>query len=438
MPKHLTLSLLFLVSLLIVTSNSAWAEKRVALVIGNSAYTNVAKLPNPANDAAAVADMLKKAGFDVVDSRHDLNAAELKRVLRDFADTVRDADIAVFYYAGHGIEVDGANYLVPVDAALARDVDVEDETVPLDRIVRVLDPAKRLRLIILDACRDNPFAKSMKRTLGTRSVGRGLAKIEPTSSDTLIAFAAKAGSTAADGDGSNSPFTTALVNNIVRPGLDLRIAFGRVRDEVLKTTANRQEPFVYGSLGGSNVSLVPQAPAANQQPRPPVDTNAAARRDYEAAERVGTKEAWDAFLAIYKTGLYADLARSQRAKLDATASIASPNRTVGPAGYDGSYSGQICFSDTPTVKGHCIQTQVVIEKGKFSKQWPSRDSLMLNSLSGEVSSNGDAKIELRNSYVDGRTGGSIVNFAGKIQNNRLEANGHFLSGRPATLNWQRN
>src|SRR5262249_27029398 len=138
---------------------------------------------------------------------------DFKRALRDFADQVEDADIAVVYYAGHGIEVDGTNYLVPVDAALQRDRDVEDEAVTLDRILRLLEPAKRLRLVILDACRDNPLTRTMKRTLSTRSVGHGLAKVEPATTDTLIAFAAKAGSTAFDGDSSNSPFTAALIKN---------------------------------------------------------------------------------------------------------------------------------------------------------------------------------------------------------------------------------
>src|SRR5262249_10304961 len=155
-------------------------EKRVALIIGNSAYTNAIKLPNPVKDSAAVADMFKKANFDVIDARQDLGVNDMKRALREFSDTVQNADIAVVYYAGHGIEVNGDNYLVPVDAALNRDIDVEDEAVPLDRIIRVLEPAKRLRLVILDACRDNPFSKTMKRTLGTRSIGRGLAKVEPT------------------------------------------------------------------------------------------------------------------------------------------------------------------------------------------------------------------------------------------------------------------
>jgi len=199
---------------------SAFAEKRVALVIGNSAYQKVAKLPNPANDAAAVATMLKAAGFDSVESKLNIPANELRKTLRDFAAKIRDADIAVVYYAGHGIELDGTNYLIPVDATLETDGDVLDETIPLDRVLFAVEPAKQLRLIILDACRDNPFAKTMKRTIASRAIGRGLAKIEPASPNTMIAFAAKAGSTASDGDSKNSPFAAALVEHLPKPGLD--------------------------------------------------------------------------------------------------------------------------------------------------------------------------------------------------------------------------
>jgi uncharacterized caspase-like protein len=295
-------------------SARADTQRRVALVIGNSAYKYVNKLPNPANDAAAVAAMLTSVGFDVIESKTNLTITQMKKAIRDFTEQTRGADIGVIYYAGHGIEVDGTNYMIPVDAELARDIDIEDEAVSLDRIVKVLEPARRLRLVILDACRDNPFSRTMQRTVGTRSIGRGLAKIEVQTSDTLIAFAAKAGSTAADGDGTNSPFTTALTKNLATPGLDLRLAFGQVRDDVLRATANRQEPFVYGSLGGSTVALVPAPQAAASQAAAPA-AQADIRQDYQLAERIGTKEAWEQFLSIYDKGFYAGLARAARDKL---------------------------------------------------------------------------------------------------------------------------
>ena len=300
-------------------SGPAFAEKRVALVLGNSAYRNVAPLANPVNDSARIASTLKEAGFDVVDSRRDLSAADTRRALRDFADRSRDADIAVVYYAGHGIEVDGGNYLIPVDARLERDTDVYDEALSLDRVLVAIEPAKKLRLVILDACRDNPFSRSMKRTVASRAIGQGLAKVEPTSPNVLIAYSAKAGSTAADGDGQNSPFTAALSHHLTKPGLDVRRAFGFVRDEVLKTTGNKQEPFVYGSLGGEDVPLVPArpAPAAAAPATPVPSAQAEARRDYELALQIGNKSALNAFLAQYPDGFYANLAKLQVDKLAA-------------------------------------------------------------------------------------------------------------------------
>ena len=310
-------SLLLVLAFLAATAVAAHADKRVALVIGNSAYKNVNRLKNPANDAAAIVAVFKAAGFDSVDLRQDLNVVEMRRALREFGNKTRDADVAVIYYAGHGIELDGTNYLIPIDATLETDTDVLDETFPLDRVLFAVESAKQLRLIILDACRDNPFAKTMKRTIGSRTIGRGLAKVEPSSPNTMIAFAAKAGSTASDGDGKNSPFALALVDHLTKPGLDLRKAFGFVRDDVLKATSNAQEPFVYGSLGGNDVTLVPAttAPAAAT----PVDQDATMRRDYEFALQIATKPVWDAFVEKYPSGFFTALAKAHRDKLAAEA-----------------------------------------------------------------------------------------------------------------------
>jgi uncharacterized caspase-like protein len=360
----------------VLPAQHALAEKRVALVMGNSAYKYVTKLTNPANDSAAVATLLRTAGFDVVESKQNLSISEMKRTVRDFTDMTKDADIAVVYYAGHGIEVDGVNYMVPVDAELARDIDVEDEAVSLDRIVRVLDPVKRLRLVILDACRDNPFGKTMKRTIGTRSIGRGLAKVEVQGSDTMIAFAAKAGSTASDGDGSNSPFASALVNNLGIPGLDLRLAFGRVRDDVLKATGNKQEPFVYGSLGGTTVSLVPalaQPVAAAPVATPALSPQAEMRHDFELAASIGTREAWDQFLAEYSNGLYAGLARAARAKLAAEAAKVEADAAAAAAKIEGVAKATIAKAQaeaeaaTAAVKSEAVNKADAAAKAAIAK-----------------------------------------------------------------------
>ncbi|HET7122503.1 MAG TPA: caspase family protein [Bradyrhizobium sp.] len=297
---------------MVLAPDVAWAaDKRVALIVGNSSYQTVPQLPNPSRDANAVAKMFRDAGFDSVDIQLNVGNLEFKRSIRKFEALADHADIAVVYYAGHGLEIGGTNYLIPVDAKLASDRDADDEAIPLERLVSSADGAKRLRLIILDACRDNPFISIMRRErkVASRAVVAGLGKVEPTSTDTLIAYAAKAGSTADDGDGDHSPFTTSLLKNLTVPGLDVRLAFGRVRDEVLKMTGSRQEPFVYGSLGGGNISLVPPPPVPRETPVSDIKT------DYELVEKVGTARAWQVFLATHPNGFYADLARAQIERL---------------------------------------------------------------------------------------------------------------------------
>ena len=188
-----------------------------------------------------------------------------------------------------------------MDARLERDTDVYDEAVARPH-PGAIEPAKKLRLVILDACRDNPFSRTMKRTVASRAIGQGLAKVEPTSPNVLIAYSAKAGSTAADGDGKNSPFTAALSHHLTKPGLDVRRAFGFVRDEVLKTTGNKQEPFVYGSLGGKTCRWCQaraRRPAAAAPAAPTLSAQAEARRDYELALQIGNRSALNAFLAQY-------------------------------------------------------------------------------------------------------------------------------------------
>ena len=299
--------------MMLLCAAAAQADKRVALVVGNSVYQHAPPLPNPARDAQAMAKMFQKAGYDVVTALYDVGYLDLKRAIRQFEDAAADSDIAVVYFAGHGIEIHGVNYLIPTDAKLASDRDAEDEAIALDRLLTSLDGAKRLRLVILDACRENPFVHKMlqQRSAALRGVNSGLATVEPSTNNTLIAYAARAGAAADDGQADHSPFTAALLNNLFVPALDVRLAFGRVRDEVLKTTANKQEPFVYGSLGGANISLVP----ASEQSLRAVDLGQE-RDDYGRVEKIGTKRAWQTFLAQYPNGFYAELARENVAAIE--------------------------------------------------------------------------------------------------------------------------
>lgn len=255
-------------------ADAAAAERRVALIVGNSAYKNASTLSNTINDSSAIAALFKSIGFEVVIPRNDLGVVEFKRTVREFLITAENADMAVVYYAGHGIEISGTNYLIPVDARLSRDYDVDDEAISLDRIIWALQPVRRLRLILLDACRDNPFAAKL-RSAGRTPARGGLAKLDDVGADTLVAYAAKAGSISYDGDGVNSPYAIALLRYLAEPGVDIRITLGRVRDAVIAMTGGRQEPFIYGSLGGATISLVPDptrvapAPPIAAAPAPP-------------------------------------------------------------------------------------------------------------------------------------------------------------------------
>ena len=238
--------------------------RRVALVIGNSAYQNVPQLANPHNDADAVAQSLRNIGFESVTLTHDATREKLINALRAFASDAENSDWAMVYYAGHGMEVGGVNYLIPIDARLEVDRDIEYEAVPVSQVLRAADAAKKIKLVMLDACRDNPFAprktdapaaiaateSTAGRAIASRSThGRGLAEVK-VSGATLVVFAAKDGQVALDGEGGNSPFAVAVVQRIATPGVEINKVFRLVRDDVMEATAGRQEPYTYGSLPG--------------------------------------------------------------------------------------------------------------------------------------------------------------------------------------------
>jgi uncharacterized caspase-like protein len=231
--------------------------RRIALVIGNSKYLNVAPLPNAAKDAEAIASTLRGTGFQAVMLERDVTRQAMINALRKFEQEAQSADWAVIYYAGHGIEIGGINYLIPTDARLASDRDIEDEGVSLGRVVSATDHAKKLRLVLLDACRENPFITQMSRTFASRSVGRGLARIEPEAGS-MVVYSARDGQLAFDGDGKNSPFALSLLRRLPEPNVEIGKLFRLVRDDVLNETGRRQEPFIYGSLPGEDFFFVPK------------------------------------------------------------------------------------------------------------------------------------------------------------------------------------
>jgi uncharacterized caspase-like protein len=239
------LNFCFASTLLLVTlvgTAPVFATERVALVIGNGVYQKVPTLPNPPRDATDIGGALERLHFKVI-RLSNASAAEMRKAIVDFGRAADGAEMAVVFYAGHGMEAGGENWLIPTDAELRSETDVESEAISLRSISLQVSKAHQLGLIILDACRNNPFAAKMKRSLSTRAVARGLAPTEPTD-NVLVAYAARDGTTASDGDGRNSPFTTALLRNIETPGLEISFLFRRVRDDVMSATKREQQPFV--------------------------------------------------------------------------------------------------------------------------------------------------------------------------------------------------
>jgi len=247
-------------------ADAADGDKRIALVIGIGGYRFAPELPNPPNDARAIGAALRKLDFDVEEA-YDLDNRSFASHIRDFGVRASAADVAVVFYAGHGLQVRGQNYLLPSDAKLERERDLVYEAMPLNLIMGELAQARKLGVLILDACRNNPFADRLSRSnagaIRERDVSAGLARIDDTPSDTLVALATRADALAEDGSGSHSPYTDALLKNFDVPGLELGLFFRRVRDNVMEATQGRQEPFIFGSLGATPFYFNPAAPNRN-------------------------------------------------------------------------------------------------------------------------------------------------------------------------------
>jgi uncharacterized caspase-like protein len=299
---------LILLSVISVAS-TAHAQKRVALVIGNAAYKNAVTLQNPRNDANDIAVSLTRLNFSVtkvIDGTFD----DMRHALLQFGRDAVGADMAVIYYSGHGMEIGGENWLIPIDAELLSDNDAESEAIPLKSAMLQAAHGSSLGLVILDACRNNPFAAKMQRSARYRSVDRGLVRVEP-SDNVLVAYAAREGTIASDGDGKHSPFTTALLNNIETPGLEITFLFRNVRDEVLSATKREQQPFVYGSLSKQAIYLkeplgtVQDAAPSNQ----PSQTEAA--QAWAATQNTTSQAVLEDFIKRYGDSFYGTLARAR-------------------------------------------------------------------------------------------------------------------------------
>lgn len=296
---------LFILTAVFLTAPSSAEARKVALIIGNSDYANTGRLANPANDIKLVAASARSAGFDDVTIAANLSVNDFQKAMRDFRAKADGAEIAMVYYAGHGIEAQGKNWLIPTDAGLKSDLDLPYEAINLDRVMESVSGAQ-IRMVILDSCRNNPFGRSWKS--GTRAVQTGLAGVE--ADDVLVIFAAAPGQTAADGTGANSPFATSLAKRLPQPDLPVQLLGGAIRDDVLAATDGRQRPFVSASITGTPVYLVPrpgQAPTGNR----------AALEDlmWKGAVAENSVSAFKAYLAEFPKGKYATQASESAARL---------------------------------------------------------------------------------------------------------------------------
>lgn len=318
---------------LLALSAPAAADKRVALVMGNGAYQKVPALENPPNDAKAIAAALGRLGFDV-ELGVDVDLAAMRRTVRDFARKLQGADVALFFYAGHGMQVSGQNYLLPVDAALKTEADLDFAAMPARLVLDQMDRFAGVKIVILDACRDDPFEAALTRSIGqTRAVqvlGRGLAPIDATGG-TLLAYATDPGNVAQDGAGKHSPFTAALLANIETPAVEINTMMARVRGDVYAATDKQQRPWTETSLIGEfylspakpKPAPVTEAMAAPPRagPAPPRMQDLDPRRIelalWESVQKGGTARDYEEYLRQYPNGIFANLARYRLASLQA-------------------------------------------------------------------------------------------------------------------------
>lgn len=296
-------------------------EQRFALVIGNAAYENVEPLENPRNDATDLAAALTRMGFEV-DLGLDLDRVGLTKAIERFTSEAKGADLSLIYFAGHGIELDQTNFLIPTDARLKYDTDAEAETVTLDAIMSQIADMRGIKVVLIDACRNNPFAERLRQSQPTRSIGIGLVRVDPLGGvlpdGILIGYAAKEGTVAFEGTSRNSPYAAGLLQHIEEPGLEIGKLFRRVRDSVFAATGGAQQPFTYGSLPSEDIFLVPAVAGPDSKASSNLEAITRLSDAFVRAEKLNTIINWERFLSEYAEVYPGNqLVRSARQKLEA-------------------------------------------------------------------------------------------------------------------------
>lgn len=287
---------------------AAAAQQRVALVVGNSDYQHTTKLKNPRNDAEAMSARLRQLGFEIIGGV-DLDRRALVTELIKFGRAAEKADVALFFYAGHGLQVNGQNYLVPVDALVEFEAEIDISLVSLSGVMQQLERGSRTNIVFLDACRDNPFAKQLGGSNRSAVALKGLGRVQ-SESGTFIAFATQPDAVASDGGGANSPFTMALLTHIGEPGESISDMMIGVRNDVMAATGGNQVPWDSSSLTG-RFSFA-EAPATQSAPAQP-QSAALDKEAYGQAVEVGSCGAYEAFQRRFPDSFYAELAKERAA-----------------------------------------------------------------------------------------------------------------------------
>jgi uncharacterized caspase-like protein len=304
---------IFLTCLLGLMASAASAQqepRKVALIVANGNYASSGRLANPVSDGTLVASAARQAGFETVTLAPNLNLADFQARLREFRERATGTQVAMIYYAGHGIERAGRNWLLPTDARLSSALDLPYEAIDLERVLEAVSGA-RIRIVVLDACRNNPFGRSWRGE--ARSLSRGLAGVDVD--DILVIYAAAPGQTANDGTGPNSPFATSFAQRLVQPGLPVQLLGGAVRDDVLAATGGAQRPYVSASITGTPVYLLAPPTASAQPPSavgsalPSVDASTLDALAWQGAVRANTVESYQEYVRQFPQGRFAALAR---------------------------------------------------------------------------------------------------------------------------------
>ncbi|MCS3729864.1 caspase family protein [Bradyrhizobium betae] len=434
------LSLALLVCWLCVAPASA--DTRVALVIGNGAYASTAQLPNPAHDAEDVAISLKHSGFEVFQGI-DLRQADMQDLTIRFARAASRADVALFYYSGHAMQYNGVNYLMPVDAVLTDEADLK-RFVRVDDIVNDLQQAKNLRILVLDSCRDNPLAETLKRS-ATRaaSVGHGLSKVEAPRG-TIVSFSTQSGQTAADGSGRNSPYTTAFLKHIEEPQ-EIGDVFRDISSDVYDSSGKTQLPELSLSIIGKfylngpvSVTVAPAAPQA----APKADPCAAAEAHWKAADGIGTLGAYEDHLARFPNCIFATLAKARVEGLKQKTALAPAAGNAGIGGskdFDGNWDVTLNCQTSGKAQGFTRALAATVTNGVFHAEAQGPSGVNRLEIDGQIQADGKTTLSARGTTgastyaLNNVAPGSPYGFTVDAQFDRTRGSGKRNEMRPCNL-----